>query len=98
MSPVLAQATALTGAALGHHLFDNADQHRHTQVFEAASVAVAAELNPQVGHPQLFAQPIGPEQVGVAFKHADNVLVGQGRESPTLAAPKLRYRRARPCC
>jgi hypothetical protein len=51
-------------------------QHRHAQVLEAAGVAVAALLDPQVGHAQgLATKALGPEQVAVAFEHADNVIV-----------------------
>ena len=38
-------------------------------------MAVAALLHPKVAHAQLFAEPLGPEEVGVALKHAHNVVV-----------------------
>ncbi len=77
----------LHAAALRHHLFDDADQHRHAQVFEAAGMAVAAKFDPQIGHAQLLAQSFGPKQIGVPLEHADNVFVRQRRNHPFTHAP-----------
>ena len=70
-----------------HHLFDNADQHGHAKVFEAAGVAVAAEFDPKVRQVQLLAQPIGPEQVGVSFTHADDIFILQVGNHPFSHGP-----------
>lgn len=75
------------GAALGHHLFDDTDEDGHAQVLEAAGVAIAAEFDPEVGDAELFAEAIGPKEVGVAFEHADDVFVGEGGDDPFAQAP-----------
>ena len=74
-------------AAVGNHLFHHAHQHRHAQVFEAASVAVAAQLYPQVIQPDAAPKAIRPKKVGVALVHADNIFVAQLRRHPLLHAP-----------
>ena len=70
-----------------HHLLNHADEDGHAQIFEAAGVAVAAQLDPQVGQANLLAQSLGPEQVGVALKHADDVVVGQVGDEPLFHGP-----------
>lgn len=65
-----------------------ADKHGHAQVLKAARVAVAALLHPQVRHVErLAAEALRPEQVAVALKHGDDVLVAQLRQNPLLLAP-----------
>ena len=74
---------ACGGAADGLHglgleraqLVDLGDQHGHAQVLEAAGVADAAVLDPQVAHAQLAPEPLRPEQVAVALEHALDVVV-----------------------
>ena len=63
----------------------------HTEVLERAGVAVAALLHPQVVHAKhLAAVAVGPEEVGVALEHGDDVLVGNPGEDPFLLAPHAR--------
>ena len=71
----------------GHHLLHHADEDGHAQIFEAAGVAVAAQLDPEVRQANLLAQPLGPEQVGVPLKHADDVVVGQVGDDPLFHGP-----------
>ena len=75
------------GTAVGHHLFDHANQDGHAQVFEAAGVAVAAKLDPEIRHADLFTQSFGPEEVGVAFIHADDIFIAQGGHDPFAQSP-----------
>ncbi len=73
--------------AVGDHLLDHRDQHRHAQVFERTGVAVAAQLDPQVFHTDLLPQPLGPKAVGVSLVHGDHVLVGHLGADPFFLAP-----------
>ncbi len=45
-----------------HHLFHDADQDGHPQVFEAAGMAVAAQLDPQIAEADLVAQTFRPDR------------------------------------
>jgi hypothetical protein len=87
VSPVLAAGHGAHRAARRDHLLDDAHQHSHAQVLEAAGVAVAAEFDPEVGHAELPAQPLRPEEVGVALVHADDILVAQVGHDPLAHAP-----------
>jgi len=73
--------------AVGYHLLDHRDQHRHAQVFEGAGVAVATQLHPQVFHADLPPQSLGPEAIGVPFVHRDHVLIGHLGANPLFLAP-----------
>ena len=60
----------------------------HTEILERAGVAVAALLHPQVVHAEhLAAVAVGPEEVGVALEHGDDVVVRNSGEDPLLLAP-----------
>ena len=69
------------------HLLHHRHQHRHAQVLERPGVAVAALLDPQIGHPDLVSQPLGPEQVGAALEGGHDVVVRDARTDPLALAP-----------
>ena len=65
-----------------------ADEDGHAEVLEASSVADPAVLHPKVVHgEELFPEPFGPEEVGVAFEGANDVVGVDLRENPLLLAP-----------
>ena len=76
--------------ALLNGLAHDADQHGHAQVFERAAVAVAAQLDPQVIDADFAPVALGPEEIGAAFVHRDDHVVGQLRHDPLALAPHAR--------
>ena len=48
MSPVDAHATARMPRAVGDHLLDDRDEHRHPEILERPGVRVAAQLDPEI--------------------------------------------------
>jgi len=73
---------------IGHHLPYHGDQHRHPQIFEGARVAVARQLDPQIGHTDLFPKPFCPDTVGVPLIHGDDVVVLHLRADPLFPTPR----------
>ncbi len=76
--------------AVGDHLLDDRDEHRHAEVLEGPGVRVAAHLHPEVVEAELLAVPFRPEQVRAALVHRDDVLVAEVRADPLLLAPDAR--------
>ena len=80
---------------------DLADQDCHAQILEGSRVCVAALLDPEVSHTQcLSAKTLRPEQIRVALKHADNVIVTyllQG-SLPSERSLRLYALHSSPCC
>ncbi len=80
-----------------------ADEHCHAQVLEAARVAVAALLDPQVAHAQrLPAKALRPEQVavgGTGSRERREWLVGTERQRETVVNGRHRQQRRQewPC-
>ena len=97
VSPVEAQATARIGLPSAIICLHRRDQHGHAEVLERAGVRVAALLDPQIVEAELAAEALGPEQVGAALVHRDDVLVARRRGRPTPSCPTRRSRRARWC-
>lgn len=65
-----------------------ADQHGHAQILKTPSVADPAVFNPEVAHAQeLFAETLGPEQVGVTLEGADDVVAVNLGQDPLLLGP-----------
>lgn len=65
-----------------------ADQDGHAQILETPGVADPAVLDPELAHAQeLFAETLGPEEVGVALEGADDVVAVDLREDPLLLGP-----------
>ena len=73
--------------AFGDHLFDLRNQHRHAQVLERPAVRVAAQLEPQIIHPDHLAETLRPEQVRPPFVQRHDVVVADLRQDPFLLAP-----------
>ena len=82
------------GRALRDHLLHLGDEHRHPEVLERAGVAEAALLDPEIADPDHLAEPLGPEEVGAALVHRDDVLVVDLRAAPTPSCPRWPSRRA----
>ena len=97
MSPVDAHATARMPRAVGDHLLDDRDQHRHAEVLERPGVRVAAQLDPEIVEAELAAVALGPEQVRAALVHRDDVLVAHLGADPLLLAPDAGAVRPAPC-
>ena len=68
----------------------NRHEHGHAEVLERSGVGIAAQLHPQVAHPQLASEPLGPEQVRAALVHRDDRFVSDVRAHPFLLAPDRR--------
>src|SRR5262249_15990849 len=77
----------LDGSAFRNHLFDLGDQDRHAEVFEGATMGVAAEFDPELVDADHFSKAPGPEEVCAALVKRDNVLVVNFGENPLLFAP-----------
>ena len=82
-------------AAVGDHLLDDRDEHRHAEILERPGVRVAAHLDPEILDPDRLAVALGPEDVGAALVHRDDVLVADFRTDPFLLAPDARAVRPR---
>jgi len=81
---------SLDGRALGNHLLDLRDEHRHAEVLERTAVRVAAELDPQVVHAHDLPEAFGPEQIRAAFVKRDDVVILDLGQNPFLLAPDAR--------
>ncbi len=82
-------------AAVGDHLLDDRDEHRHAEILERPGVRVAAHLDPEILDPDRPAVALGPEDVGAALVHRDDVLVADLGTDPLLLAPDARAVRPR---
>ena len=69
------------------HLAYHGHQHGHAQVLEGPGVAVAAQLDPELGHPDFLAQPLRPEEVAAAFEGRDHVGISHLRTDHLPLAP-----------
>src|SRR5262249_26810659 len=63
---------------------------RHPQVLEAPAVRVAAELHPEIAHPDLATEPLRPEEVRAALVERDHAIVGHVGTDPLLLPPHAR--------
>ena len=76
------------GAVHFPQAIDLANEHGHAEILEAAGVAYSAVFDPQLVHAEkLFAETLGPEEVGVSLEGGDDVIVVDLGEHPLLLAP-----------
>ena len=83
--------------AVGDHLLDRGDQHRHAQVLERAGVRVAAELDPEVVDPHLLRRSAGPRTGWCRPRTSRRRSRRAGAAAPTPSCPTRPSRRATGC-
>ncbi|KAK4423634.1 hypothetical protein Salat_1946300 [Sesamum alatum] len=67
---------------------DLANQNSHPQILETAGMANPPVFDPQIIHPEDFlAESLGPEEIGVTFEHADDVIIVDFGQDPFFLGP-----------
>ncbi len=74
----------------GDGLAHDRNEHRHTEVFERAGVAIAAHLHPEIVAAELAAIALRPEKVGAPLIHRNDEVIGHVGDHPLTLAPNTR--------